>query len=383
MQLKSLHLENFRNHHRVDLLFSGEHTEQSKEANSPQNYNIGDIKITNEGSANFFVGPNAEGKTNILEAIYLLALTKSFRSNAQDDLLNWQAEFGRIQGQFINPTTSETTTLEIFLGRPPQPKKVLKRNDLKTTSQDFIGQFNVVLFHPEDLNVLYLGPDLRRKYLDIVNIQVSKSYLHALTNFKKIIKQRNSLLKNIAAARFSSNPNAKPESLDVWDEQLATAAATIIKNRANTTSDFSNKISEKYSWIADHNNKVSIKYSNFLGDDLEIMTEEELKNEYLRLLKNKRHIDIDAQITTVGPHRDDLIFTLNGKPLAAHASRGEYRSLLLALKLLELEFYQHKNGQKPLLLLDDVFSELDPNRQKKLVMAINKHQTIITSTHLD
>ena len=374
MQLKSLHLENFRNHHRVDLLFAGEH---NKEGYVPQNFNINDIKITNEGSANFFVGPNAEGKTNILEAIYLLALTKSFRSNSQDDLLNWQAEFGRIKGDFLDPKTQETISLEIFLGRPPQPRKVLKKNNTKTTSQDFIGTFNVVLFHPEDLNILYLGPDLRRKYLDIVNIQVSKSYLRALTSFKKVIKQRNSLLKDIAIG------NATKNSLEVWDDQLAQASATIIKHRANTSNEFSNQLSEKYSWIADHQNTVSIHYQNFLGDDLEIMSEEQIKEQYLKLLKGRHHIDIDAQITTVGPHRDDLVFTLNGKPLSTHASRGEYRSLLLSLKLLELEFYHNKNGQKPLLLLDDVFSELDPNRQKKLVMAINKHQAIITSTHLD
>jgi DNA replication and repair protein RecF len=333
MHLKRLTLENFRNYGFLDLLFS------------------------DKNEVSFIIGRNAQGKTNILEAVFLLALTKSFRTSHQEDLIKWGEEYAKVTGEF------DDQKLEVFLGNPPQPKRTLKKNNVKISTEKFIGNCQIVFFHPEDLNMLYLGPDLRRRYMDILNIQINKNYYRALKSFKRVLEQRNSLLKGINAGI------GRESDLDVWDDQLALHGDFLTEERKKTVEFLNAYVQDIYSEIAGKKEEISTQYKCV----------SQLKKALLR----SREADLRAQFTTVGPHRDDIEFTLNKRPLCAHASRGEYRSLLLALKLIELKFYKEKSGQKPLLLLDDVFSELDFERQKMLVQAIKDHQTIITATHLD
>ncbi len=341
MRLTGLELQNFRSHGN----FSGQ--------------------FGKESDTFYFLGDNARGKTNILEAIYLLALTKSFRVQTSTELVRWQDEYARVKGTFEDES-GESLELEVFLGNPPQPKKVLKKNGVKISAENFIGNCQIVLFHPEDLNMLYLGPELRRRYLDILNLQVKKNYYRSLSLFKRALEQRNSLLKRVREGLAESS------HLDVWDEQLAEHGTFITVERAKAVDFISRNIQEKYREISQKEERLSVIYKNSLE-----------KVSYHELLKFDRKREIEAGITLHGPHRDDLVFSLNGRELEVHASRGEYRSLLLALKLIELDFYGQSTGNRPILLLDDVFSELDDLRKIKLIEAIKGCQTFITATGID
>lgn len=344
MHLQKLILENFRNHGKLELTFS------------------------EENPVTYIVGPNAQGKTNLLESIYLLALTKSFRTHNHEDLINWHQDFARVTGIF----GAENIRLEIFLGRSPNPPKVLKKNKVKTTGANFMGTCQVVFFHPEDLNMLYLGPDLRRAYLNTLNVQINKNYFTALKNYQKVLRQRNALLYAIKQGTH------KKSDLEIWDEQLVENGTLLMSERAKTIDFFNHHITEYYRQISEGDEQVSLSYQDTVG-----VAGRASSIAYRKALAQALPRDLQSGHTSVGPHRDEILFLLNNKPLQAHASRGEYRSLILALKLLELKFFEEQSGRKPLLLLDDVFSELDLSRQKMLLQATQTHQTIITTTHLD
>lgn len=340
MRLKSLKLEQYRNYKALSLDFESEEP------------------ITT------VIGKNAQGKTNILEAIYLLALTKSFRTSKQQDLIQWGTDYCRVKGSF--ETASGLLELETFYGNPPQPTRSLKKNGVKTSSVKFIGNCQIVFFHPEDLNMLYLGPDLRRRYLDILNIQVNPRYYAALRTYKRILTQRNSLLKQVKEGIASGS------DLDIWDRQLAVQGTILIDERQKTTDFINSQLTEMYQKISRKNEEVEVQYRAALNN----------KGSMEEALESSRKRDLQAEFTTVGPHRDDFEFSINKRALASHASRGEYRSLLLALKLIELSFYEQTTQDRPILLLDDVFSELDPKRQEMLLKSIDGYQTIITTTHI-
>jgi len=455
MRLTKLILEQFRNYQKLELDF---------DPAEPMTY---------------IVGPNAQGKTNILESIYLLALTKSFRTAKQQDMIGWSSEFARVKGFFEvgdaanqadsiheldsgrpkarpaspagsatpssrtasnaasladfagsaesiavtdNPISSNNSAkfssaaqnqpieLEAFLGKPPHPQKAFKKNGVKISATNFIGNCQVVFFHPEDLNMLYLGPELRRNYLNVINVQTNRKYFSALRSYQKILKQRNALLRAIATSRLTkmqSLTSAQEDELNIWDEQLVEHGSYLMFERAKTVQYFQNRLTATYQKISQGNEKVSMNYRHTLHKDFSVTgaassQAAQYKNEdhdfadtdgkitslvaaethFAQALAGARARDLLALVTTVGPHRDDLDFTLNDLSLSALASRGEYRSLLLALKLIELNFFEDRTHQKPLLLLDDVFSELDPARQNLLLQAIEGHQTIITTTHI-
>jgi DNA replication and repair protein RecF len=345
-----------------------------------RNYSHLEFQFLREKPLTLIIGQNAQGKTNILEAIYLLALTKSFRTGVQEDLIGWNKEFARIQGTF--EAESQKVELECFLGCPPNPHRALKKNGVKISAADFIGNCRIVFFHPEDLNMLYLGPDLRRRFLDIMNIQVSKNYFQTLRAYRRVLQQRNALLAMI------KNGNAAAQELAIWDDQLSQHGSFLMSERAKTVHFLQKYLQEYYRKISNGSEKGKVNYRHTLGfeaDDLlkETADQEQLRNFYKKTLKNAQQKDLKAQMTTIGPHRDELEFYLNDLKLVSHASRGEYRSLLLALKLLELKFLEQQTQTKPLLLLDDVFSELDANRQQMLLRATQGHQTIITTTDPD
>lgn len=366
MRLKTLALENFRNHTGYSAEFSDEH------------------------SVNYIVGPNARGKTNLLEAIFLLALTKSFRGQKMAELINWDCDYARVKADFemdgdegtkasgperLQYKNSAPLQLEIFLGKPPQPQKVLKRNNVKTSAENFIGSLKVVFFHPEDLNILYLGPDLRRRYLDVLIIQEKPAYYRALRSYKKTLEHRNALLRGIREGRNSAN------ELDIWDRQLVEFGDVIIRERTGAVKFMKENLQETYRKISQGNEEISVEYKlSWFAQNGFDQNADGQKEAYLDFLAGMRRRDIEAGTTTSGPHRDDLVFHLGGRPLYEHASRGEYRSIVLALKMLEMDYHRRISGTRPLVLLDDVFSELDDARRSTLVGAIQDHQVFITST---
>ena len=342
--LKSLELEDFRNYGRLKLNF------------------------TAETGLTYLIGDNGQGKTNLLEAIYMLALGKSFRVSDEESLIKWGADFGRVKGVF------EDSTMEIFLGKPPQPKRVFKINEVKSSAVNFVGRLRAVFFHPEDLNVLYLGPDLRRRYLDIMILQKDRAYFAALRKFKRLKEQRNSLLNAIREGR------GNVADLDIWDEQIVREGAVIWKGRATALSYMAERLADKYASICGKKTDLKIGYLNSLDLGYEMIgATSNLEEVYASELMASQDRDIASGHTQVGPHRDDMVIYLGGKPIMEHASRGEIRTILLAMKLIEMDYF-FLFFLKPILLLDDVFSELDHERQRYLLERVVEYQTFITTT---
>lgn len=360
--LKSLELENFRNYGSLKLSFG------------------------RERGLTYLIGDNGQGKTNVLEAIYMLALAKSFRVSDEESLIKWDEEYGRIRGSFEEEIRTEGSssysasaiggplTLEVFLGLPPQPRRSFKVNEVKVSASNFIGRVKVVFFHPEDLNMLYLGPDLRRRYLDILILQNSRVYFNALRKFKRLKEQRNALLGQIRDGL------AREAELGVWDAQLVREGALIWMERAKALSYIAARIEGKYEEICGWPVRLEVRFENSLGLDFGMMAvTRDLEEIYAEEMRKARLRDLGSVHTQVGPHRDEMVFFLEGRPIVEHASRGEYRTLLLALKLIEMDFFA-EDGGRPILLLDDVFSELDHERQKFLLEKVSGFQTFITTT---
>ncbi len=356
--LKSLELENFRNYSSLKMPFSG------------------------GAGLTYLIGDNGQGKTNLLEAIYMLALAKSFRISDDLSLIKWDAEFGRVKGSFGDSegnvrnaaTAPSPANLEVFLGRPPQPRRAFKVNDVKVAATSFVGKVRVVFFHPENLNVLYLGPDLRRRYLDILILQKSPRYFNALRKFKRVRAQRNALLTAI------NERKAGEEDLEIWDEQLIEEGVVLWRERALALAFINENLSEKYREISQQGCQLEVKYVNGLGLNYNVMLlSNNLEELYREGLFNSRGRDIASGHTQLGPHRDDFEIFLDGRSIITHASRGEFRTILLALKLIEMDYFS-EDGVRPILLLDDVFSELDYERQRFLLERVVDFQTFIATT---
>ena len=346
MKIKKLQLENFRNYSKHSYEFDE------------------DKEIT------ILLGPNGQGKTNFLEALYTLSLGKSFRTSLPEDLINWDNEYLRCNCEV--DLEDDEMDLEVFYSKNPR-KKNFKRNGVNLKNSDYLGNLLTVLFHPEDLNMLYLSPSLRRKYLDIILSQTDRLYLKNLSQFKKVLKQRNALLQSIREAKFSNmNIDNLLADLEVWDIELVKFANYILEKRKEFIRYLNLKIEDFYTEIADEESKIEINYESKTNNTA-----------YNELIKLRQADDIRRAETSTGPHRDDIKFFINGKDISKSASRGEYRTLLLAIKLIEIQYIKDKTGSNPILLLDDVFSELDRKRQGHLLKAIKGCQAIITSNDLD
>lgn len=335
MKLKFLKLENFRNYDNLEL-----------ELNS---------NIT------ALVGRNAQGKTNLLEAIAFLALGKSFRAGNYRETLGWEREHGRIRGTVEN--NGKDTLLELFFQRSPEIKKVKKQGKV-VAPKEMLGHFKIVLFTPESLLILDGSPKLRRQYFDRILIQLSRDYFDAFSNYQAILKQRNALLKKIKQNRAAQN------ELDVWDGKLIENATTIWFERVLFAKFLDQNLSEIYSSISGSDDKVAIKYNP-------------PSDRFDELLLSNRHADIYTESTNEGPHRDDFKVFLNKREISEFASRGEFRTAVLAMQIAQIRYIEKISGHRPMLLLDDVFSELDEVRQQKLGEFLKEYQTFITTTSKD
>ena len=332
MSLKSLKIQNYRTYGKAEL-------------------EIGDINI--------LIGGNTEGKTNLLEAISYLTFGKSFRSHDKD-LVKWGEEYFRIEAR-----RNDNKKIEIFYS-PEPPKKVLKIDNKPKKQSELFGLNLAVVFTPEDINLIASSPDKKRRYLDMVISQVDKKYLYHLIGYKKILKQRNSLLLRIREG------SGGLKELAVWSDQLVQKGIYIIKKRFEFFADLEPLLLNSYQIFSDDN--LWLKYAHSVDNSEEF---------FKRRLKEFESIDIISAKTTVGPHRDDFTFYLNDKSLESIGSRGEFRSAVLSLKLSEIKYLENKTENKPIFLLDDVFSELDIKRRGALYNLITNYQTVITSTDLD
>lgn len=357
MRLLKLQLQNFRNADRYEL------------------------KLAEDKDVTVLVGDNGVGKTNILESIYMLATGKAFREADQNDLLKWGQDFFIIKGQAKAGTSEESTSdeienLEVSYSNYPRKQKVFKINDVVKKHSEYLGNFIAVIFSPKDLNLIYLEPQSRRRYLNLLLAQVNKYYLEALSNYTKTHKQRNALLEDILS-RISSQ-----SELDVWDEKLAKEGAILALKRQEYVDFLNRKLQKIYREISGDKEEIKVVHECKIIEDQDKekpLTEDVLKENFIRKLKLKRDKDIRFGSTSVGPHRDDIKFFLNGHPFESSASRGESRTLIIALKIAEMQFVEQKKKNLPIMLLDDVFSELDEKRQSHLLEIIQGCQTIITA----
>ena len=337
MIIKSLELENFRNYKNLHLYFD-------------------------EGT-NILTGENAQGKTNILEAIYLCSTTKSHKGSKDSEIINFESDEGHLRS--IIDKKNEELRIDIHLRKSKSKVIALNLEKLKKTSE-LIGILNVVLFSPEDLNIIKGGPSYRRSFIDMQICRLDSSYVFNLSNYNKIIDQRNKLLKDIY---FQP---ALRETLFIWDSQLQSYGSQVIKKRKEFINELNNIVKEIHYKLTNQKEFLDIRYE---PDTAEDKIEETLKENAEKDLKSK--------ITSCGPHRDDFIININGMDARKYGSQGQQRTAALSLKLAEIEIIKKNTNDNPIFLLDDVLSELDSNRQNMLLESISNIQTIITCTGLD
>lgn len=336
--------------------------------------NLRDAEIEFAPDITVLKGKNAQGKTNVLEGIHVLALTKSFRTAKTLDLIGWNCDFLRVRGivgknerNFSDVSRDDDERdnfLEVFYERQPQKRSRFSQNKIPMKAKDYVGQFTAVTFVPDDVLVLTGSPSFRRRYLDVLISQIDREYLYFLTDYGRTIRERNALL-----ARINSG-NAEPDELLFWDQKLVEFGIPIMKKRKQAVEYFSAKLPSFLQKIAADTIAVTMKYLPSIPAHIS----------FADYLGGCRESDILYKNTRKGPHRDDFEILSESRNLGYFGSRGEVRSALLALKMCELDFMKEKSGFKPILLLDDVFSELDSLRQNALLELIYNHQTVITTT---
>ncbi|WP_408955297.1 DNA replication/repair protein RecF [Natroniella sp. ANB-PHB2] len=336
-----------------------------------RNYNQQHLKF--DQNLNLIIGANAQGKTNILEAIYLLGTGNSHRTNIDSELINWNKDNFYVKGELIK--NNQNYQLEVnYQGRTKEIK--VNSNKLQRMS-DLVGYLNIVIFSPEDLTLVKGSPSQRRRFINLEVSQVSSYYKHLLTEYRKILKQRNNLLKEIG------ENNTPQHMLQVWDQQLIDIGSKIIKRRLEAIDKLSILAKLMQRKITDGIETLLLKYDTKLQVNTNSSTQE-IKEEFKKELKQKRKREIEHGVTKVGPHRDDISLIVNNINIRKFGSQGQQRTTALAIKLAELEFMKAEIGEYPILLLDDVFSELDDKRRFQLLKVIqNKVQTFITTTHLN
>lgn len=348
MYLEGIELKNYRNYETVKLSFSP--------------------------SINVLIGENAQGKTNLVESIYFLAMSRSHRSPRDRELIRWDSDFAKVNGQLIKK--SHSVPLEIVLSKRG---KIAKMNHLEQRKlSDYIGQLNVILFAPEDLSLVKGSPSVRRRFIDMELGQMNKIYLHHLTQYQRVLKQRNQFLKK---AKYDRKHDAL--YLDILTEQLATEGAEVLYHRYRFVKQLTKWAQEVQTDISNGKEELRISYKT-TSSVSDKMSKEELLSQLQKDYEKAKEQEIDQGTTTLGPHRDDLVFYVNEKNVQTYGSQGQQRTTALSLKLAEIELMYEMTGEYPILLLDDVLSELDDSRQTHLLNAIqNKVQTFITTTSLD
>ena len=333
--------------------------------------NLAPLELNTDKNVNIFIGPNAQGKTNILESIFVLALTKSHRTNLDKELIQWN----QVEAFLYAEVVRKYGLVQMSLALSQQGKKAkLNGMEQKKLSQ-FVGSLNVVLFAPEDLEIVKGAPSTRRRFLDMEIGQVHRSYLHDITQYQKVLVQRNHFLKQQIHIRSHDQ-----SLLEIWNEQLVIVGVKIMKKRQS----FINKLQvwahRIHSGITNYQEELVIRYVPSF--DLDCLDDETvLFEQFMLKLTQIKEQELRRGSTLLGPHRDDMIFFINHKEAHRFGSQGQQRTTALSLKLAELELIHEEVGEYPILLLDDVLSELDEHRQTQLIETFqNKVQTFITTT---
>ena len=337
MILKSLELANFRNYEELNISF--------------------------DKGTNILYGDNAQGKTNILEAIYVSATTKSHKGSKDKEIINFDKEEAHIR-TYLEKENVETR-VDMHLRKNKSKGIAIDGQKIKKAA-DLMGLLNVVFFSPEDLSIIKDGPAERRRFADMELCQLDSFYLYNLNHYNKIIGQRNKLLKDMYF-----QPELK-ETLNIWDSQLVSFGSKIIERRELFVKQLGDIIFDIHKKLSGGKEELVIAYE----PDVSI-------EDFEKQMKYNQDKDIRLKQTTTGPHRDDFSFVVNGVDIRKYGSQGQQRTAALSLKLSEIELVKKISKDTPVLLLDDVLSELDSNRQNYLLNSIGNIQTIISCTGLD
>lgn len=329
-----------------------------------RNYNY--AKINLDDKLNVLVGNNAQGKTNLLESIFLLALGKSPRVSKDKDLVKWDCNNAVIKLTLQKATGNTNIEIRLF----KQGKKIILINGIPIKKiSELMGILNVIYFFPDDLKLIKESPSERRKFMDMDICQASKNYFYLLQRYERILNQRNKLIKQ------SKNLATLKETILIWDEQLAETASKIILSRIKFINKLAPKVANCHNFLTSSKENLELSYIGTTGEN-----STEIKEKLLNAYKTTIDKDFELGYTSIGPHRDDLKITLDGIDLRTFGSQGQQRTASLSLKLAEIETFKFETGDTPILLLDDVLSELDETRQQKLIEISTKLQTILTCT---
>ena len=328
-----------------------------------------------------FVGDNAQGKSNLLEAVYLLAIAKSYRVATDRELIAWRAA-DRGELALVSGTVRRNDgQLEIIVGLEYDSRirvgggvrKQIRVNGIPRRASEMVGLLNAVLFSADDLELVYGSPSVRRRYLDVMLCQVSRPYLRALQRYQHVVTQRNSLLRDMREGR------AREAELEFWDHSLCTEGAYLLDARYQAVAFFAPHVGEMYGRLMGTDQEMTIEYvttTPLPGPP----GQESARQAIAQSLVSSRRQERALAQTVVGPHRDDLRLAVAGVEMARSASRGQARLAALALRLAEGEFLSQQRGEPPVLLLDDIFSELDERRRTLVMEEVKKYpQTLVTT----
>ncbi|GAA0760094.1 DNA replication/repair protein RecF [Clostridium sartagoforme] len=328
-----------------------------------RNYKSLNIKLGK--NVNVFMGDNAQGKTNILEAIYYCAFSKSHRTSKDRDLINWNSDSAYISLLVGKDRLDKNIDINIL----KDGKKAIKINKIKVSKiGELFGNFNVVMFSPEDLKIIKDSPGIRRKFIDMELCQLNPKYYYNLVQYNKILNERNVILKN---------RNLDKEILDIYDIQLANYGHHIVIDRINYINKLNFYGKDVHREISSGKENIEFRYISTIKDL------ENIKVNFYETLKKNRKKDIEKGITSIGPHRDDFIVLINDIDTKSFGSQGQQRSAVLTMKFSSLKIIKEITSEYPVLLLDDVLSELDFNRKRYILSTIGEIQTIITCTGIE
>ena len=324
-----------------------------------RNYNEQIIKLQN--GINLFYGKNAQGKTNIIESIFLCSMGKSFRARRDKELINFNnnEKENSVEVKYIKK--DRDGKIKYILG---ENKNIFINNIQIKKMSEILGNINIVLFSPEDINIIKDGPSNRRKFLNMMISQLRPNYIYTYNLYLKTLEQKNNYLKNI------NIENKNDDLLDIYDEKLCEYGSIINKYRDEFILKIKEKIEEIHKKVTNNKETIKLKY---ISDCFE-------KEKFLKELKNNRNKDIVKGHTSLGIQRDDIYFFINGKKIDVYGSQGQQRTSILSLKLAELEIIKEEIGENPILLLDDFMSELDSERRLMFLKNIENTQIIITCT---
>ena len=328
-----------------------------------RNYNVLDISLGPH--VNVFMGDNAQGKTNILEGIYYCAFARSHRTSKDRELINWNSDNALLSVTVGRERLDKRIDISIL----KDGKKAIQINKIKIKKiGELFGNFNVVMFSPEDLKIIKDSPGVRRKFIDMELCQLNPKYYYNLVQYNKVLNERNSILRN---------KNINKDILDVYDMQLVEFGYNIIIDRLEYIKKLNKYSTKIHSDITSGKEKIEFKYISTIKDL------ENIKENFDSLLEKNRNRDCERGITSIGPHRDDFTVLINDIDTKSYGSQGQQRTAVLTIKFSSLKIIKELTGEHPVLLLDDVLSELDFSRKRYILSTIGDIQTIITCTGIE